>query len=120
MSPLVENNVYICRSRPLIEKGPRLAGFGASYLRGIGAAPAAFSRTWKGTRIRKLPASARGKDRICIGSALAGHLALCAAAIPLRPAAEIVRFGLAVVVFAHRAFCARLILGNNFAPWANG
>jgi hypothetical protein len=32
------------------------------------------------------------------------HLNRCAAAILLRPAAEIVRFG-----FAHRAFCARLI-----------
>ena len=37
------------------------------------------------------------------------HLALCAAAILLRPAAEIVRLGL-TVLFAHRAFCAKLIL----------
>jgi hypothetical protein len=41
------------------------------------------------------------------------HLARCAAAILLRPAAEIVRFGvgvgLASFTFAHRAFCARLI-----------
>jgi len=37
------------------------------------------------------------------------HLARCAAAIRLRPAAEIVRFGFALC-FAHRAFCARLIL----------
>jgi hypothetical protein len=28
----------------------------------------------------------------------------------LRPAAEIVRFGFGVLCFAHRAFCARLIL----------
>jgi hypothetical protein len=28
----------------------------------------------------------------------------------LRPAAEMVRLGLAVLCFAHRAFCARLIL----------
>ena len=35
--------------------------------------------------------------------------ARCAAAIRLRPAAEIVRVGLAFC-FAHRAFCARLIL----------
>ena len=42
------------------------------------------------------------------------HRALCAAAIRLRPAAEIVRFGfgarLFAFCFAHRAFCARLIL----------
>jgi hypothetical protein len=42
------------------------------------------------------------------------HLALCAAAIRLRPAAEIVRFGLGAFpftfCFAHLAFCARLIL----------
>ena len=37
------------------------------------------------------------------------HLALWAAAIRLRPAAEIVRFGFALCL-AHRAFCARLIL----------
>src|SRR4029077_17388677 len=37
------------------------------------------------------------------------HLALCAAAILLRPAAEIVRFGLALC-FAHRAFSGRLLL----------
>jgi hypothetical protein len=37
------------------------------------------------------------------------HRALCAAAIRLRPAAEIVRFGFALC-FAQRAFCARLIL----------
>jgi hypothetical protein len=37
------------------------------------------------------------------------HLALCAAAILLRPAAEIVRFGLAALCFAHRALCATLI-----------
>ena len=38
------------------------------------------------------------------------HRALCAAAIRFLPAAEIVRFGLAVLCFAQRAFCARLIL----------
>jgi hypothetical protein len=38
------------------------------------------------------------------------HRALGAAAILLRPAAEIVRFGVAVFCFAQRAFCARLIL----------
>ena len=38
------------------------------------------------------------------------HLALCAAAIRFLPAAEIVRFGVAVFCFAHRALCARLIL----------
>ena len=40
------------------------------------------------------------------------HLAFCAAAILLRPAAEIVLFGFGACpfVFAHRAFCARLIL----------
>jgi hypothetical protein len=37
------------------------------------------------------------------------HLARCAAAIRLRPAAEIVRFGLAALCFVHRVFCARLI-----------
>jgi hypothetical protein len=39
------------------------------------------------------------------------HLARCAAAILLLPAAEIVRFGLGArpFVFAHRAFCAKLI-----------
>jgi hypothetical protein len=36
------------------------------------------------------------------------HRARCAAAIRLRPAAEIVCFGVAFC-FAHRAFCARLI-----------
>ena len=36
------------------------------------------------------------------------HLARCAATILLRPAAEIVRLGLAFC-FAHRAFCAKLI-----------
>jgi len=38
------------------------------------------------------------------------HLALCAAAMRLRPAAEIILFGLVAFCFAHRAFCARLIL----------
>jgi hypothetical protein len=40
------------------------------------------------------------------------HLALCAAAIRLRPAAEIVRFGFGAwpFAFAQRAFCAGLIL----------
>lgn len=38
------------------------------------------------------------------------HLARCAAAMRLRPAAEILRFGFAVRCFAQRAFCARLIL----------
>jgi hypothetical protein len=38
------------------------------------------------------------------------HLALCAAAMRLRPAAEIIPFGWAAFCFAHRAFCARLIL----------
>ena len=38
------------------------------------------------------------------------HLARCAAAILLRPAAEMVRLGLAVLCLAHRAFCAKLIL----------
>jgi hypothetical protein len=39
------------------------------------------------------------------------HLARCAAAILLRPAAEIVRlaFGAWPFDFAHRAFCAKLI-----------
>src|SRR5690348_5170382 len=40
------------------------------------------------------------------------HLARCAAAIFLRPAADIVRFATTPfddVAFAHRAFCARLI-----------
>ena len=39
------------------------------------------------------------------------HLARWAAAILFLPAAEIVRFGFAArpLVFAHRAFCARLI-----------
>lgn len=37
------------------------------------------------------------------------HRALCAAAILLRPAAEMVLFGMAVFAFAHRAFCAKLI-----------
>jgi hypothetical protein len=38
------------------------------------------------------------------------HRARCAAAIRLRPAAEIVLFGFAVLTVAQRAFCARLIL----------
>jgi len=41
------------------------------------------------------------------------HLARCAAAIFLRPAADIVGFATTPfddVLFAHRAFCARLIL----------
>ena len=38
------------------------------------------------------------------------HRAFCAAAILLRPAAEMVRFGVVAFCFAHRAFCARLIL----------
>jgi hypothetical protein len=33
----------------------------------------------------------------------------CAVAIPLRPAAEIVRLGITALCFARRAFCARLI-----------
>ena len=35
--------------------------------------------------------------------------ALCAAAIRLRPAAEMVLFGFAVLILDQRAFCARLI-----------
>lgn len=47
------------------------------------------------------------------------HRALCAAAIRLLPAAEMVRFGLAVLTFAQRAFCARLILRRAAADMRN-
>jgi hypothetical protein len=62
------------------------------------------------------PSGARPSSTPLLGYAARftfAHLALCASAIRLRPAAEMVRFGfgvrLASFCLAQRAFCAKLI-----------